>query len=35
MFALLLRLLGWSSRRESTDDDAVGSGFEAAAGQDF
>jgi hypothetical protein len=35
MFAWILRLLGWSSRREGTDDDAVRSGIEAAAGEDF
>jgi hypothetical protein len=34
MFALILRLLGWSMRRDG-DEDAVGSGFEAAAGRDF
>ncbi len=35
MFALILRLLGWSIRRDGGDEDAVGSGFEAAAGRDF
>jgi hypothetical protein len=35
MFAFILRLLGWSTRRDGTDDDGVGSGIEAAAGHDF
>jgi hypothetical protein len=35
MFALILRLLGWSIRRDGGDEDAVRSGFEAAAGQDY
>jgi hypothetical protein len=35
MFALILRLLGWSIRRDGGDEDAVRSGFEAAAGEDL
>jgi hypothetical protein len=35
MFALIMRLLGWSIGRHGGDEDAVGSGFEAAAGKDF
>jgi hypothetical protein len=35
MFALILRLLGWSIRRDGADEDAVRSGIEAAGGKDF